>query len=69
MANTGDNYGAVLEALNEKRDRDVENRGSGVETVVEHWHEGTEWYRVWSDGFIEQGGISDYLTNTSLTIN
>lgn len=26
-------------------------------TYVTHtWSEGTEWYRVWSDGFIEQGG-------------
>lgn len=25
--------------------------------VVETWHEGTEWYRVYSDGWIEQGGF------------
>lgn len=24
--------------------------------VTETWHSGTEWYRVWSDGWIEQGG-------------
>lgn len=24
--------------------------------VTKRWHSGTEWYRVWSDGFIEQGG-------------
>lgn len=24
--------------------------------IVETWHSGTEWYRVWSDGWIEQGG-------------
>ena len=24
--------------------------------VVETWHSGTSWYRVWSDGWIEQGG-------------
>lgn len=24
--------------------------------VTETWSSGTEWYRVWSDGFIEQGG-------------
>lgn len=24
--------------------------------VTETWHSGTSWYRVWSDGFIEQGG-------------
>ena len=24
--------------------------------VTKTWHSGTSWYRVWSDGFIEQGG-------------
>lgn len=24
--------------------------------VTETWRSGTSWYRVWSDGFIEQGG-------------
>lgn len=24
--------------------------------LTETWHSGTSWYRVWSDGFIEQGG-------------
>ena len=30
--------------------------GATVKTVVETWNSGTEWYRVWSDGWIEQGG-------------
>ena len=33
--------------------------GATVKTVVETWHSGTEWYRVWSDGWIEQGGFID----------
>lgn len=24
--------------------------------VVETWHSGTDWYRIWSDGWCEQGG-------------
>ncbi len=27
-----------------------------VVCIVETWHSGTEWYRVWSDGWCEQGG-------------
>lgn len=27
--------------------------------VVETWLSGTEWYRVWSDGWIEQGGYNN----------
>lgn len=35
-----------------------------VKTVVETWHKGTEWYRLWSDGWLEQGG-----TQTGITVN
>lgn len=27
--------------------------------VVETYHSGKSWYRVWSDGFVEQGGFTD----------
>lgn len=30
-----------------------------IKTVVETWSSGTEWYRVWSDEWIEQGGFID----------
>lgn len=29
-----------------------------VQSVIEIYNNGTEWYRVWSDGWIEQGGLS-----------
>ena len=25
--------------------------------ITQTWHSGANWYRVWSDGFIEQGGV------------
>lgn len=31
--------------------------------VTKTWHSGTSWYRVWSDGFIEQGG--SYISSDS----
>lgn len=31
---------------------------NGIRTVVETYVNGTEWYRVWSDGWIEQGGCT-----------
>lgn len=34
--------------------------------ITETWHEGTEWYRKWSDGWIEQGG---YIATTSSVVN
>ena len=33
-------------------------------TIIKEWREGTEWYRIYSDGYLEQGG----LLNGSLTI-
>ena len=35
----------------------------GARTVVETYQNGTEWYRIWSDGCIEQGG--QYTTTGS----
>ena len=39
--------------------------------VKETWQSGTSWYRVWSDGWIEQGGITDYMswTGNGATVN
>lgn len=37
--------------------------GTGVAYITETWLSETEWYRVWSDGWIEQGG--EVSTNTS----
>lgn len=37
--------------------------GGGISKVIEEWvsEDGKQWYRVWSSGFIEQGG-NDYGT-------
>lgn len=43
------------------------NEGYGlpsVRMVVNTWKSGTSWYRVWSDGWIEQGSYSTNKTNT-----
>ena len=37
--------------------------------IIESWNEGTEWYRVWSDGWIEQGGYIPASTSTSQVNN
>lgn len=42
----------------------LEANGGGKSKVIEEWHEGTEWYRVWSSGLIEQGGLAD-ITSAS----
>lgn len=40
----------ILKALSYLDERSSEYR------VVQVWRSGTSWYRVWNDGFIEQGG-------------
>ena len=37
-------------------------------TVVATYSSGTNWYRKWSDGWIEQGGRTDTLSDTSTTV-
>ena len=34
-------------------------------TVIETYSSGSNWYRIWSDGFIEQGGIYDNGSNVN----
>lgn len=56
--------------LNGKADTDLSNtspassfatllNNAGIRTVVETFKNGTEWYRVYSDGWCEQGGFID----------
>lgn len=41
----------------ETRMSSMEDTYNGYDFVVETYKNGTEWYRVWSDGWIEQGGV------------
>lgn len=38
-------------------------------TIVENYEGSTSWYRKWSNGFIEQGGIYMYSPSTDATTN
>ena len=69
MPNTPDiDVSALAEALNEKMDRGLGNKTATLHYVVETWHSGTEWYRVWSDGFIEQGGFLAPISSDQLNL-
>lgn len=56
--------GLNTELFNDKVDLDGNN--ATFPHIVETYSNGTEWYRVWSDGWCEQGG---YFYNNSATIN
>ena len=52
--------------LNGKADRDLSNATAPVLSapyVVEDWRSGANWYRRWSSGEMEQGGIFDNGSN------
>ena len=38
-------------------------------TIIKEWREGTEWYRVYSDGYIEQGGEVYNAKEEDIAIN
>ena len=48
------NVGAITESLANKLDADHSNDTKPY--ITETYQNGTSWYRVWSDGWIEQGG-------------
>lgn len=74
------NAGAVLGQLSNKADIDLSNvnntgnaaasnlNSKGIRTVVETYKNGNSWYRVWSDGWIEQGGQTTSSTGVG-TLN
>lgn len=37
-------------------------------TIIKEYQEGTEWYRIWSDGYLEQGGVQSNNTTASIKI-
>lgn len=62
--------------LNTKADVDLSNvsiassfsnalNTAGIRTVVESYQNGTDWYRIWSDGWVEQGGFTPASASTS----
>jgi hypothetical protein len=59
------NIGAILEALNNKIDRDGHNAQSPCAVIVDKQDPTSAnnytWYRKWSDGWVEQGGVSNGL--------
>ena len=43
-------------------------KGKPILTLVSEWHSGANWYRKYSDGWIEQGGHSTYADSHNHTI-
>ena len=60
----------INEALITKADTDFGNIPNNVKYIVESWQSGTSWYRIWNDGWIEQGGVmTGSATSKTITLN
>lgn len=69
--NSGTDVDNILNGVSEteRRVEALENHGAGA-TVVESYRDGANWYRKWSDGWLEQGGIlSAIVTSQLITAN
>lgn len=72
LTNAGDQYGS----WNDLRPFQINNSTGQVSIqnkslkgfVYETYVSGTNWYRVWSDGWIEQGGIKTVSAETTVTL-
>lgn len=73
-ANINVDINQIATDLNGKADKDLMNleinsnfstslNNAGIRTVVETYTNGTQWYRLWSDGWLEQGDTYAYISN------
>ena len=51
--------------LANKANTDLSNVSSNLDYVVESYQNGTDWYKIYKSGFVEQGGVS----STGTTVN
>jgi len=80
-ANIDVDINQIATDLNLKADTDLINatqssetvksllNNAGVKYVVETYSNGTSWYRVWSDGWCEQGGRFESSDGSSTTVS
>lgn len=62
------NLHKIFEKLNTKMDRDGSNWAAPSAVVVDSYKNGTQWYRIWSDGWVEQGGSQNRGSSATVTL-
>lgn len=50
--------------LSGKADIDLSNVDENIDYVIESWKDGSNWYRIYKSGWIEQGGLFDNGSTT-----
>lgn len=59
--------GNVMSAVAQVQAKLPNNLSNTTPLIVDTWKSGSDWYRVWSDGFIEQGGVKSELVSRDKT--
>lgn len=67
-AEVGIDINKVYEDLEIKANKSLSNIPSNIDYVVESYNDGTNWYRIYKSGWIEQGGYNT-ATETTRVIN
>lgn len=57
-----------INALTNKANTDLSNVPSNIDYVVESYRNGTEWYKIYKSGWVEQGGRTE-ITIGDITVN
>ena len=58
-----------MTALGGKANVDLSNVSSNIDYVVESYRNGTEWYRIYKSGWVEQGGRRTDVFEAGVTVN
>ena len=61
--------GLNAELFSGKADTDLNNVSSNIDYVVESYRNGTEWYRIYKSGWVEQGGRRTDVFDAGVTVN
>lgn len=68
-SNTGEIDVAALQTAMAALETEVNAKPTPNAYVIETWSSGSDWYRVWSDGFIEQGGVTSQAGSAGSTVS
>ena len=67
-ASVGIDINKVYEDMNLRANTNLSNISSNIDYVVESYVNGTEWYRVYKSGWIEQGGVTKAQESNSYLV-
>lgn len=59
---------SALQQIANKAESDLSNVSANIDYVVESYTNGTDWYRVYKSGWVEQGGVTEAKESNSYVV-